>query len=85
MLTTATYYLLSTDHSPVLILLSNDNSDNNGPSPSKFNSSAVYDEVYVENMKKIITKINTSKINIKSLSEMSKQNLRLITQKHLLK
>ena len=85
MLTTPTYYLLSTDHSPVFILLSNDNSDNNGSSPSKFNSSGVYDEVYVENMKKIITKINTSKINIKSLSEMSKQNLRLITQKHLLK
>ena len=51
---------ISTDHSPVLISLSSDNSDNNGRGPWKYNSSLVYDEFYVENMKKLITKINTS-------------------------
>ena len=47
-------------HSPVLISLSSDNSDNNGRSLWIYNSSLVYDEFYVENMKKLITKINTS-------------------------
>ena len=51
---------ISTDHSPVLISLSNDNSDNNGRGLWKYNSSLVYDEFYVENMEKPITKINTS-------------------------
>ena len=51
---------ISTDHSPVLILLSNDNSDNNGRGFWKYDITLVYDEVYVENMKKLITKINTS-------------------------
>ena len=51
---------ISTDHSPVLISLSNGNSDNNGRGLRKYNSSLVYDEFYVENMKKLITKINTS-------------------------
>ena len=52
---------ISTDHSPELILLSNDNSDNNGRGFFwKYNISLVYDEVYFENMKKLITKINTS-------------------------
>ena len=51
---------LSTDHSPVLILLSNYISDNNGSSLWKLNSSLVHDEVYVEIMKKLITKINNS-------------------------
>ena len=50
---------ISTDHSPVLISLSSDNSDNNGRGPWKYNSSLVYDECYIENMKKLITKINT--------------------------
>ena len=53
----------STDHcphSPVLISLSSDNSDNNGRGLWIYNSSLVYDEFYVENMKKLITKINTS-------------------------
>ena len=40
---------ISTDHSPVLISLSNDNSDNNGRVLWKCNSSLVYD---VESMKK---------------------------------
>ena len=44
----------------ILISLSNDDSDNNGRGPRKYNSSLVYDEFYVENMKKLITKINTS-------------------------
>ena len=44
----------------ILISLSNDDSDNNGHGPWKYNSSLVYDEFYVENMKKLITKINTS-------------------------
>ena len=44
----------------ILISLSNDDSDNNGRGPWKYNSSLVYDEFYVENMKKLITKINTS-------------------------
>ena len=35
---------ISTDCSPVLILLSNDNSDNNGRRLWKYNSSLVYDE-----------------------------------------
>ena len=51
---------ISTDHSLGLILLSNDNSDNNGRGPWKYNSSLVYDELYVEDMKKLITKTNTS-------------------------
>ena len=51
---------ISTDHSPVLSSLSNDNSDNNGSGLSKCNSSLVYDEFYVKNMKKLITKINMS-------------------------
>ena len=51
---------ISTDHSPVLILLSNDNSDNNGRGLWKYNSSLVYDEFYIENMKKLIMKIKTS-------------------------
>ena len=51
---------ISTDHSPVLISLSNDNSDNNGRGLWKYNSSLVYDEFYVENMKKLIAKIYTS-------------------------
>ena len=42
-------------------MLSNDNSDNNGRGFFwKHNISLVYDDVYVENMKKLITKINTS-------------------------
>ena len=41
-------------------MLSNDNSDNNGRGPWKYNSSLVYDELYVEDMKKLITKTNTS-------------------------
>ena len=51
---------ISTDHSAVLISLSIDNSDNNGRGLWKYNRSLVHDEFYVENMKKIITKINTS-------------------------
>ena len=51
---------ISTDHSAVLISLSIDNSDNNGRGFWKYNRSLVHDEFYVENMKKIITKINTS-------------------------
>ena len=43
-----------------MISLANDNSDNNGRGLWKYNSSLVYDEFYVENMKKLITKINTS-------------------------
>ena len=39
---------------------SNDNSDNNGRGFWKNNSSLVYDEFYVENMKKLIKEINTS-------------------------
>ena len=57
------YYVLpaiSTNHSPVLISLSNDNPDNNGRGLWKYNSSLVPDEFYVENMKKLITKINIS-------------------------
>ena len=52
--------VISTDHSPVLMLLSNDNSDNNGRRLWKYNSSLVHDEFYVENMRKLILKINTS-------------------------
>ena len=48
---------ISTDHSSVLISLSNDNSDNNGRVLWKCNSSLAYD---VENMKKLITKVTTS-------------------------
>ena len=51
---------VSTDHSPVLISLSIDNSDNNERGFWKYNSPLVYDEFYVENMKKLFTKINTS-------------------------
>ena len=50
---------ISTDHSPVLISLSNDNFDN-GRGLWKYNSSLAYDEFYIENMEKLITKINTS-------------------------
>ena len=49
--------VISTDHSPVLISLSKDNSDNNDCGLRKYNSSLVYDEFYVENMEKLITKI----------------------------
>ena len=42
------------DHSPVLISLSKGSCD------WKYNSSLVYDEFDVDNMKKLITKINTS-------------------------
>ena len=48
---------ISTDHSAVFISLSNDNSDNNGLSLWKYNSSLVYDKFYVTLS---ITKINTS-------------------------
>ena len=53
---------MSTDHSPVLISLSNDNSDNNSNNrgPWKYNSSLVYDEFYVKNMEKLIRKISSS-------------------------
>ena len=51
---------VSVDHSPVLTPFSNDNSDNNGRGFWKNNSSLVYDEFYVENMKKLIKEINTS-------------------------
>ena len=50
---------LWTDHSPVLISLSNANSDNNSRGLGKYNSSLAHEEVYVENMKKLITNINT--------------------------
>ena len=50
---------ISTDHSPVLISVSNNNSDNNGRGLRKCYSFLVYDQFYVENMKKLITKINT--------------------------
>ena len=43
-----------------MISLSNDDSDNSGRGLWKYNSSSVYDEFYVEDMKKLITKINTS-------------------------
>ena len=43
-----------------MVSLSNNNSDNNDYDISKYDSSLVYDEFYVENMKKLITKINTS-------------------------
>ena len=43
-----------------MVSLSNNNSDNNDCDISKYDSSLVYDEFYVENMKKLITKINTS-------------------------
>ena len=43
-----------------MISLSNNNSDNNGRGLRKYSSSLVYDEFYVENMKKLITKINNS-------------------------
>ena len=51
---------LSTGHSPLLISLVNDKSDKNGNGFWKFNNSLVCDAVYVEKMKKIITKINNS-------------------------
>ena len=51
---------ISTDYFPVLISLSNNNSGNNGRGLWKYNSSLVYDELYIENMKKLSTKINTS-------------------------
>ena len=40
--------------------LSNDNYNNNRCDLWKFNNSLVQNEVYVENMKKLITEINTS-------------------------
>ena len=43
-----------------MISLLNDKSDKNGNGFWKFNNSFVYDVVYVEKMKKIITKINNS-------------------------
>ena len=55
------------------------------------NSSLVYDEFYVENMKKLITKINTSNEFLEDAQMKWKflkykfENLRLITQKPLLK
>ena len=58
-------HALSNDNSPVLTLLSNDNFDNNGHDLCKFNSSLVHHEVFVENMKEIITKIYTSNEFIK--------------------
>ena len=51
---------IATDNSPVSISLSNKNSDNNGRALWKYYSSLVYDGFYVENMKKLIAKINTS-------------------------
>ena len=52
---------ISTDHSPVMISVSNDNSDNNNNrSLWKYNSFLVDDEFYVENMKILITKSSTS-------------------------
>ena len=51
---------IASDHSPVLTSLSSNNFDNNGRGLWIYNSSLVYDELYVENMKKLITKINTS-------------------------
>ena len=51
---------LSTDHSLLLISILNDKSDKNGNGFGKFNNDLVYGAVYVENMKKIITKINNS-------------------------
>ena len=82
---------ISSDHSPVLILLSSDNSDNNGCGLWKYNSSLVYDEFYVENINKLITKINTSNEFLEDAQMKWKflkyefENLRLITQKPLLK
>ena len=52
--------VISTDHSPVMISVSNDNSDNNNRSLWKYNSFLVDDEFYVDNMKILITKSNTS-------------------------
>ena len=60
MLTTHVLPALSTDHSPVLILLLNDNFDNNGCGVWKFSSCLVHKEVSVENMKKLIPKMDTS-------------------------
>ena len=51
---------LSTDHSLLLFSILNDKSDKNGNGFWKFNNDLVYGAVYVENMKKIITKINNS-------------------------
>ena len=51
---------ISTDRSPVSISLSNDNSDNNSRGLWKYNSPLVYGDFYVENMKKVITKLNAS-------------------------
>ena len=49
---------LSTNHFPLFILVLKDKSDKNGNGFWKFNNSLVYDAVYAENKKKIITKIN---------------------------
>ena len=43
-----------------MVLLSNDNSNNNGHGLWKFNSSLVYDEVFVEDTIKLIAKTNAS-------------------------
>ena len=43
-----------------MVLLSNDNSNNNGHGLRKFNSSLVYDEVFVEDTIKLIAKTNAS-------------------------
>ena len=50
----------STNHSPLLISLLSDKSDKNGNGFWKCINSLVYDEVYVEKMKKTITRINNS-------------------------
>ena len=50
---------ISTNHFPVLISLSNKNSDDSR-GLWKYNSSLVYDEFYVKNMEKLITKNSTS-------------------------
>ena len=55
------------------------------------NSSLVYDEFYIENIKKLITQINTSNEFIEDAQmkweflNMKVENLRLITRKLLLK
>ena len=74
-----------------MISLPNDNSGNNGCGLWKYNSFLAYNEFYVKNMKKLITKINTSNefnedAQIKwEFLNMKFENLRLITQKKLAK
>ena len=58
--------VLSTDHSPLLISHFSDKSDKNGNEFWKFDNSLVYHEVYVEKMKKIMTKINNSSESMES-------------------